>query len=151
VPIEPASAPAAMPIIVGFSSRAAFDDDLNVQLNKANDRNVEVMFYSPVSPNALPRRIGRRLAALRNEGGSVRLVPPQKTTYVGNVMATVDLYHFRKTFKAGIDERAMVNSVKDRDEDLVLERTDQGSVIIRKLVFKKRPPAPPADAPSTTG
>jgi len=151
VPIEPASAPAAMPIIVGFSSRAAFDDDLNVQLNKANDRNVEVMFYSPVSTNAVPRRIGRRLAALHNEGGSVRLVPPQNTTYVGNVMATVHLYHFRKTFKAGIEERAMVNSVKDRDEDLVLERTDQGSVIIRKLVFKKYPPAPPADAPSTTG
>jgi hypothetical protein len=44
----------------------------------------------------------------------------------------------------------MVNSVKGRDVDLVLERTDQGTVVIRKLVFKKRPPAPPESAPSAT-
>ena len=151
VPIEPAPAPAATPIIVRFSSRTAFDNDLNVQLNKANDRNVEVEFYSPVSPNAIPRRIGRRLAALRKEGGSVRLVPPQNATDMGTVMATEDLRLFRKTFKAASNERAMVASVKDRDVDLVLDRTVRGRVILRKLVFKKRPPAPPAAAPSTTG
>lgn len=157
VPIEPAPAtvPAPAPIVVSFLDFEAFDDDLNAQLKKANDRSVEVEFYSPVSPNAIPPRIERRLAALRKEGGNVGIVQPQNASNTRSIMAVVGLfsglYNFMKTFEAASNERAMVNSVKDRDVDLVLERTDQGSVIIRKLVFKKRPPAPPAVVPSTTG
>jgi hypothetical protein len=159
VPIEPAPvpapAPAPAPIVVSFLDFEAFDDDLNAQLKKANERSVEVEFYSPVSPNAIPPRIERRLAALRKEGGNVGIVQPQNASNTRSVMAVVGLfsglYNFMKTFEAASNERAMVSSVKDRDVDLVLERTDQGSVIIRKLVFKKRPPASPADTPSTTG
>ncbi len=159
VPIEPASAPAPAPapapIVVSFLDFEAFDDDLNAQLKKAGDGNVEVEFYSPVSPNSIPPRIERRLAALRKDGGSVGIVHPQNASNTRSVMAVVGLfsglYNFMKTFEAASNERAMVNSVKGKDVDLVLERTDQGTVVIRKLVFKKRPPAPPEDAPSTTG
>jgi len=157
-PVEPVSVPiqpAPAPIVVSFLDFEAFDDDLNAQLKKANDRSVEVEFYSPVSPNAIPPRIERRLAALRKEGGQVGIVQPQNASNTRSVMAVVGLfsglYNFMKTFEAASNERAMVNSVKDRDVDLVLERTDQGSVIIRKIVFKKRPPASTADTPSPTG
>jgi hypothetical protein len=156
VPIDPAPAVASAPapIVVSFLDFEAFDDDLNTQLKKANDRNVEVEFYSPVSPNAIPPRIERRLAALRKDGGSVGIVQPQNASNTRSVMAVVGLfsglYNFMKTFEAASNERAMVNSVKGRDVDLVLERTDQGTVVIRKLVFKKRPPAPPESAPSAT-
>ena len=143
------------PIVVSFLDFEAFDDDLNTQLKKAGEASVEVEFYSPVSPNAIPHRIERRLAALRKEGGNVGIVQPQNASNTRSVMAVVGLfsglYNFMKTFEAASNERAMVNSVKDRDVDLVLERTDQGGVIIRKLVFKKRLPAPPAGAPSTSG
>lgn len=157
-PVEPESVPvvpARPPIVVSFLDFEAFDDDLNTQLKKAGDANVEVEFYSPVSPNAIPPRIERRLAALRKEGGNVGIVQPQNASNTRSVMAVVGLfsglYNFMKTFEAASNERAMVNSVKDRDVDLVLERTDQGGVIIRKLVFKKRPPAPPAEASSASG
>jgi hypothetical protein len=160
-PVEPESvpvvpvAPARPPIVVSFLDFEAFDDDLNTQLKKAGDASVEVEFYSPVSPNAIPPRIERRLAALRKEGGNVGIVQPQNASNTRSVMAVVGLfsglYNFMKTFEAASNERAMVNSVKDRDVDLVLERTDQGGVIIRKLVFKKRPPAPPAEASSASG
>lgn len=154
VPVAPA-APARPPIVVSFLDFEAFDDDLNTQLKKAGEASVEVEFYSPVSPNAIPPRIERRLAALRKEGGNVGIVQPQNASSTRSVMAVVGLfsglYNFMKTFEAASNERAMVNSVKDRDVDLVLERTDQGGVIIRKLVFKKRPPAPPAEAPSASG
>ena len=154
VPVAPA-APARPPIVVSFLDLEAFDDDLNTQLKKAGEASVEVEFYSPVSPNAIPPRIERRLAALRKEGGNVGIVQPQNASNTRSVMAVVGLfsglYNFMKTFEAASNERAMVNSVKDRDVDLVLERTDQGGVIIRKLVFKKRPPATPAEAPSASG
>ena len=154
VPVVPA-APARPPIVVSFLDLEAFDDDLNSQLKKAGEASVEVEFYSPVSPNAIPPRIERRLAALRREGGNVGIVQPQNASNTRSVMAVVGLfsglYNFMKTFEVASNERAMVNSVKDRDVDLVLERTDQGGVIIRKLVFKKRPPAPPAEAPSASG
>lgn len=159
-PVEPESVPVAPaapapPIVVSFLDFEAFDDDLNTQLKKAGEASVEVEFYSPVSPNAIPPRIERRLAALRKEGGNVGIVQPQNASNTRSVMAVVGLfsglYNFMKTFEAASNERAMVNSVKDRDVDLVLERTDQGGVIIRKLVFKKRPPAPPAEAPSASG
>jgi len=170
VPIAPMPAPAPeapaapaasaptltpAPIVVSFLDFEAFDDDLNAQLKKAGDGNVEVEFYSPVSPNSIPPRIERRLAALRKDGGSVGIVQPQNASNTRSVMAVVGLfsglYNFMKTFEAASNERAMVNSVKGKDVDLVLERTDQGTVVIRKLVFKKRPPAPPEDAPSATG
>jgi hypothetical protein len=157
-PVEPESVPvvpARPPIVVSFLDFEAFDDDLNTQLKKAGEASVEVEFYSPVSPNTIPPRIERRLAALRKEGGNVGIVQPQNASNTRSVMAVVGLfsglYNFMKTFEAASNERAMVNSVKDRDVDLVLERTDQGGVIIRKLVFKKRPPAPPAEAPSASG
>ena len=154
VPVVPA-APARPPIVVSFIDFEAFDDDLNTQLNKAGDANVEVEFYSPVPPNTIPPRIERRLAALRKEGGNVGIVQPQNASNSRSIMAVVGLfsglYNFMKTFDAVSNERAMVNSVKDRDVDLMLERTDQGGVIIRKLVFKKRPPAPPAEASSASG
>ena len=157
-PVEPESvpvAPARPPIVVSFLDFEAFDDDLNTQLKKAGEASVEVEFYSPLSPNSIPPRIERRLAALRKEGGNVGIVQPQNASNTRSVMAVVGLfsglYNFMKTFEAASNERAMVNSVKDRDVDLVLERTDQGGVIIRKLVFKKRPPAQPAEAPSASG
>jgi hypothetical protein len=149
-PAAPAPTPTPAPIVVSFLDFEAFDDDLNAQLKKAGDGNVEVEFYSPVSPNSIPPRIERRLAALRKDGGSVGIVQPQNASNTRSVMAVVGLfsglYNFMKTFEAASNERAMVNSVKGRDVDLVLERTDQGTVVIRKLVFKKRPPAPPQDA-----
>jgi len=90
-PVTPAA------IAVSFIDLQAFDDDLNEQLGKAGEQAVEVEFYSAVSPNQIPPRVERRLAAVR--------------------------------------------SVKDRDADIVLGRDEQGAVFIRKIVFKKRPPA----------
>ena len=142
-PAAPAAAPAPAAIVVSYLDFQAFDDDLNEQLKRSGDGNVEVEFYSPVSPNAIPPRIERRLAALRKSGGNVGIVQPQNASNTRSIMAVVGLfsglYNFMKTFEEASNERAMVNSVKDRNVDLVLERTDQGTVVIRKLVFKKRP------------
>ncbi|MFM7433789.1 MAG: hypothetical protein ACKO3O_09840, partial [Gammaproteobacteria bacterium] len=139
---EPA-APAA--IAVSFIDLQAFDDDLNDQLGKAGDQAVEVEFYSPVSPNQIPPRVERRLAAVRKEGGRVGIVQPQSNSSTRSIGAAIGLFsclwNFVKTFEAAATERAMVRSVKDRDADIVLGRDEQGAVFIRKIVFKKRPPA----------
>ena len=139
---EPA-APAA--IAVSFIDLQAFDDDLNDQLGKAGDQAVEVELYSPVSPNQIPPRVERRLAAVRKEGGRVGIVQPQSNSSTRSIGAAIGLFsglwNFMKTFEAAATERAMVRSVKDRDADIVLGRDEQGAVFIRKIVFKKRPPA----------
>jgi hypothetical protein len=46
-PAAPAPTPTPAPIVVSFLDFEAFDDDLNAQLKKAGDGNVEVEFYSP--------------------------------------------------------------------------------------------------------
>lgn len=90
--------------MVSYLDFQAFDDDLNDKLKRAGDGNVEVDFYSRVSPNAIPPRIERRLAALRKSGGSVGIVQPQNTSNTRSVMTVVGLfsglYNFMKTFEA---------------------------------------------------
>lgn len=149
-PVEggmPAATPApATPAAVSLSfiDLQAFDDDLNEQLAKAGDNTVEVEFYSPVSPNQIPPRVERRLAAVRKEGGRVGIVQPQANSSTRSIGAAIGLFsglwNFMKTFEAASTERAMVRSVKDRDADIVLGRDEQGAMFIRKIVFKKRPP-----------
>ncbi|MBM4230187.1 MAG: hypothetical protein FJ184_05475 [Gammaproteobacteria bacterium] len=138
-PITPAA------IAVSFIDLQAFHDDLNAQLGKAGEQAVEVEFYSAVSPNQIPPRVERRLAAVRKEGGRVGVVQPQANSSTRSIGAAIGLFsglwNFIKTFEAAATERAMVRSVKDRDADIVLGRDEQGAVFIRKIVFKKRPPA----------
>jgi len=138
-PITPAA------IAVSFIDLQAFHDDLNAQLGKAGEQAVEVEFYSAVSPNQIPPRVERRLAAVRKEGGRVGVVQPQANSSTRSIGAAIGLFsglwNFMKTFEAAATERAMVRSVKDRDADIVLGRDEQGAVFIRKIVFKKRPPA----------
>jgi hypothetical protein len=138
-PVTPAA------IAVSFIDLQAFDDDLNAQLGKAGEQAVEVEFYSAVSPNQIPPRVERRLAAVRKEGGRVGIVQPQANSSTRSIGAAIGLFsglwNFMKTFEAAATERAMVRSVKDRDADIVLGRDEQGAVFIRKIVFKKRPPA----------
>ncbi|MBM4198182.1 MAG: hypothetical protein FJ198_00650 [Gammaproteobacteria bacterium] len=138
-PITPAA------IAVSFIDLQAFHDDLNAQLGKAGEQAVEVEFYSAVSPNQIPPRVERRLAAVRKEGGRIGVVQPQANSSTRSIGAAIGLFsglwNFMKTFEAAATERAMVRSVKDRDADIVLGRDEQGAVFIRKIVFKKRPPA----------
>jgi len=138
-PITPAA------IAVSFIDLQAFHDDLNAQLGKAGEQAVVVEFYSAVSPNQIPPRVERRLAAVRKEGGRVGVVQPQANSSTRSIGAAIGLFsglwNFMKTFEAAATERAMVRSVKDRDADIVLGRDEQGAVFIRKIVFKKRPPA----------
>lgn len=142
-PAPTPAAPAA--VTLSFIDLQAFDDDLNDQLAKAGDNTVEVEFYSPVSPNQIPPRVERRLAAVRKEGGRVGIVQPQSNSSTRSIGAAIGLFsglwNFMKTFEAASTERAMVRSVKDRDADIVLGRDEQGAMFIRKIVFKKRPPA----------
>ena len=154
VPAQPATEPPAAiisttnaPLVASFIDLQAFDDDLNEQLGKAGDRPVEVEFYTPVSPNQIPARLERRLAAVRKEGGKVGIVQPQTASSTRSITAVVGLFsglwNFIKTYEAAANERALVRSVHDRDADIVLERDAQGGYFIRKIVFKKRPPSEP--------
>lgn len=140
-----AASSAAQPVVVSFIDLQAFDDDLNDQLGKAGDRVIEIEFYTQVTPNQIPSRIERRLAALRKEGGKVGVVQPQSASGTRSITAAVGLFsglwNFIKTYEAAANERALVRSVRDRDADIVLERDAQGAYFIRKIVFKKRPPA----------
>lgn len=149
----PAAAPlpaAPAPVVVSFIDLQAFDDDLNDQLGKAGERHIEIEFYTQVTPNQIPPRIERRLAALRKEGGRVGIVQPPSTSGTRSITAAVGLFsglwNFIKTYEAAANERALVRSVRDRDADIVLERDAQGAYFIRKIVFKKRPPAEPTAA-----
>jgi len=142
---NPVVAPA--PIVVSFLDLQAFDDDLNDQLGKVGEGLIEVEFYTQVTPNQIPSRIERRLAALRKEGGRVGVVQPQTAAGTRSIAAAVGLFsglwNFFKTYEAASNERALVRSVRDRDADIVLERDAAGVYFIRKIVFKKRPPAAP--------
>lgn len=147
-PPAAAAIPAPTPVVVSFIDLQAFDDDLNDQLGKAGERHIEIEFYTPVTPNQIPSRLERRLAALRKEGGRVGVVQPPSTAGTRSITAAVGLFsglwNFIKTYEAAANERALVRSVRDRDADIVLERDAQGAYFIRKIVFKKRLPAEPA-------
>lgn len=120
-----------------------FDRDLAASLDAGIER-VEVSFYDPVSPNALPERLQKWVAATQAQGGRFTVEPPPGEPRPKSPMALISLLSSAFSGAKGLlaiqQDRALA-SAKKRDMVLMLERDAKTQKVqVAKLVFVKASP-----------
>lgn len=129
-------------IYVPFIDFNGFDSELKEKITVAGPRPVEVSLYVAVTPNSLPERLEKWLAAVSDGGGQVRVVQASPGLAarslgagVGVVMQIVTII---KNFRSAAQDRAIARAVRDHDAELVLESSDSGDLVVRRVIFKRR-------------
>ena len=131
------------PTSLNFLDLTSFDRELSASLN-VNPEKVEVSFYDPISPNQLPERIDKWMAAVESSGGKISVQRPAGepvpkgpfvlASLIGTAFSSV------KTL-AAIQKETAYNSARGRDALLVLERDKTTAKLqVAKIIFVK--PAP---------
>lgn len=129
-------------IYVPFIDFKGFDTALAEKIQLAGPRPIEVSLYVPATPNSLPDRLEKWLAAVNEGGGQVRVVRASPELGVRSLGAGVgvvmELVTIVKKFSAAAKDRAIARSVREYDAELVLESSESGETVIRRVIFKKR-------------
>ncbi|MEY4644901.1 MAG: hypothetical protein RLZZ596_1732 [Pseudomonadota bacterium] len=119
----------------------AFDRDLAVSLG-SELKQVDVQFYEKVSPNAMPSRLQKWIKTAEGSGGKVQINPPDGELVARDPFALLSLFG---TLFSGVQaamkvqQESLLNSARDHDVQIFLERASDGRVQVNKIIFQKRP------------
>lgn len=117
-----------------------FDRDLAAALEAGIDR-VEISFYDPVSPNALPERIEKWVSAAQAQGGKVTVLPPPGEPTPKSPIALIGLIGSAVSAAkamAAIQQDRLLTNARKRDVLVLLERdTTTQRVQVAKVVLTK--------------
>lgn len=126
-----------------FVDISKFDHELSASLGARDIDKVEVAFYEKVSPNAIPERLQKWITTVDGSGGRVRVEPPAGELVARNPLALLSLFgtlfNGAKTI-AKLQQDRMLESAKERDAVISLERNAKGEMVVGKVVFIKRAP-----------
>lgn len=111
---------------VTFVDLDSFDKSMEQALASGAEE-VEVVFLAPVSPNAIPPRLGRWLNTLQEQGGNVNVQNENRTRSLSLLATLADA-----VYSAWKDMRQK-NLVKNVDADMQVTSSE-----IKKLSFKRR-------------
>ncbi len=123
-----------------FLDLASFDRDLAASLNAGIEK-IDVSFYDPVSPNALPERIEKWIAAVQSAGGQVTVQRPAGEPSPKGPLALIGLigaaFNSAKTL-AAVRQESVFRAARGRDVVLTLER-DKGTsrLQVAQIAFVK--------------
>ncbi len=127
--------------VVTFIDLQKFDDQLGLSLSNVKEP-VFVNFYSPITPNEIPPRMQKWLAAVEKSGGRIDITSPEgeptpkDPTIIFSIFGS--MFSGIKALIAEFDEISMENTTKSRDANILLARNTQGDLYIQKIEFKKR-------------
>ena len=124
---------------LNFVDIAKFDKDLATSLS--SDLNeVNVLFYSKVSPNRLPDRIQQWISAAESTGGKVRVDQPPNEPTSRAILPLLSLlgtaYSAYKDHLAHQQE-TYLSAAKGRNVVIALERSPSGDLLVEKIQFTK--------------
>jgi hypothetical protein len=126
---------------VTFIDLQKFDDEIVVSLSNIKAP-VFVNFYSQVTPNEIPPRLQKMLAAVEKSGGKINVSMPEGEPKLKDPTIVFSLFSgMYSGIKAFISMRAEINleeSVKNRDANILLARNFQGNLYIQKIELKTK-------------
>jgi hypothetical protein len=100
-----------------------------------------VAFYDRISPNALPERLQRWMAAVEKGGGTVKVVPPKPSVGTRSPMllisAITSLWSASNMAKE-MSANAQFKAAQAYDVDVLLKLDDRGDSVVDRVVFVKR-------------
>lgn len=115
-----------------------FDRDLAASLDAGIER-VEVSFYDPVSPNALPERLQKWVSAAQSQGGKFSVLPPAGEPTPKNPLALISLISSAYSGAKGllaVQQDRLLASAKGADVVMKLERNPKTQrVQVDKVIF----------------
>jgi hypothetical protein len=123
-----------------FVDLERFDHELSGSL-AAPLPSVDVSFYDPVTPNSMPVRLQKWMAAVEEGGGSVKITPPQSTVTAKNPFLLLSLASSLWTANKMMKESAAAGRFKPAhayDADIQLKVDGKGETVVDKVVFVQR-------------
>lgn len=125
---------------VRFVDIEKFDHDLTSSLD-ASFEEVNVVFYDKTSPNNIPPRMQKWIAAIEKNGGTVKITPPPNELTPKDPFVLFGL--FGSLFSSAkalfeVREESRFEKVKGRDAVISLARNSSGDVVVEKVNFIKR-------------
>jgi hypothetical protein len=123
-----------------FVDLQGFDRDLYGALSAPLPR-VDVAFLDRISPNALPERLQRWMAAVEKGGGVVKVVPPRSSVVAKNPLMLISAISTlwsasRMAHEMSVD--AQFKAAQVFDADILLKVDDRGDSVVEKVVFVQR-------------
>lgn len=122
-----------------FVDLDAFDSALAKAL-ASDEPSVRVEFYDKFSPNQIPRRLQRWLAAAEKAGRRVSVQPPPDDVAAKSPVAIAGLVGSLWSNLRALGEfrdDQLIRSVSSRDATLQLERRPNGDVVIAWITFTR--------------
>jgi hypothetical protein len=124
---------------LSFIDIGNFDRELTNSL-KGNVNSVDVIFYEKVSPNKIPERLQKWIAAVERSGGNVKVETPPNEPTPKSAMTILSLlgtaYSTIKNHIASQPE-SFLSSTKGRNAIISLERGANGELLVEKVRFIK--------------
>ncbi len=124
---------------VTFIDLQKFDDELVLSLSNIKEP-VFVNFYSQVTPNEIPSRLQKMLAAVEKSGGKINISMPEGEPKLKDPTIIFSLFSgMYSGIKALISlqaEMSLEESVKNRDANILLTRNFQGNLYIQRIELK---------------
>ena len=124
---------------LNFVDISKFDKDLAASLS--SDLNeVNVLFYTKVSPNKLPDRIQQWISAAESAGGKVKVEHPPNEPAPRAILPLLSLLGTAySAFKDRLvpQPEMYLNAAKGRNVVIALERGPTGDLLVEKIQFIK--------------
>jgi len=126
---------------ITFIDSSKFDQEMSDSLS-SKEKDVNVSFYNPISPNAMPPRLEKWVAEVEKTGGKVSIAQPVGELAPKNPLFLIGLFaslwDYSKT-ASGLSEMAnLKGSVQNRNAVIQLMRNKQGEMYVEKISFPVR-------------
>lgn len=123
-----------------FLDFQSFDKDLQNSLS-APLPTVEVTFLDRVSPNVIPDRLQKWMAAVEADGGQVQVIEPPPAFAPKDPFLLMSIVSSLWSASKVVREAAQSNqfkAAKGYDAQLILKNSEQGGTVVEKVIFVAR-------------
>lgn len=125
---------------IEFVDLQGFDRDLSNSFSAALP-SVDVAFYEPVTPNALPERLQSWMASVESGGGNIKVTPAPGAVTAKDpflLLSVVSSLWSAGTTAAEMARKIQFRSAQSYDANIVLKLNERGQSVIDKVVFTQR-------------
>jgi hypothetical protein len=125
-----------------FVDYKGFDRDLINALNVPLPK-IQVAFYGQITPNALPERVQKWMAAIEENGGKVDITLPKSnaTITAKNPLLIIgvitSLWSANKMMRE-VSNEAQFNAASLYNAEIILKYDESNQMLIDKIIFHKK-------------
>jgi hypothetical protein len=125
---------------IEFVDLQGFDRDLSGSLS-AQLPTVDIAFYDPVTPNALPERLQSWMASVEAGGGNIKVTPAPGSITAKDpflLLTAISTLWSAGSTAAEMARKIQFRSAQTYDANIVLKQNERGQSVVDKVVFTQR-------------